>query len=49
METPLYCELHAHSMWSDGSLDLKQVVDLYGGRGFDVLCTPTMSSAVTTC
>jgi predicted metal-dependent phosphoesterase TrpH len=37
MEAPLLCELHAHSKWSDGSLDLEQVVDLYGRRGFDVL------------
>ncbi len=38
MEAPLLCELHAHSTWSDGGLDLEQVVDLYGRRGFDVLC-----------
>ncbi|HYX83663.1 MAG TPA: PHP domain-containing protein [Gaiellales bacterium] len=38
METPLLCELHAHSSWSDGELELGQVVDLYGRRGFDVLC-----------
>jgi 3',5'-nucleoside bisphosphate phosphatase len=36
-EAPLLCELHAHTTWSDGSLDLDQVVDLYGRRGFDVL------------
>jgi hypothetical protein len=36
-EAPLLCELHAHTTWSDGSLDLEQVVDLYGRRGFDVL------------
>jgi predicted metal-dependent phosphoesterase TrpH len=35
---PLLCELHAHSTWSDGALALDQVVDLYGRRGFDVLC-----------
>ena len=34
---PLLCELHAHSTWSDGSLTLTELVDLYGGRGFDVL------------
>ena len=38
MEAPLLCELHAHSTWSDGRLPLGQVIDLYGGRGFDVLC-----------
>jgi predicted metal-dependent phosphoesterase TrpH len=34
---PLLCELHAHSNWSDGALDLTALVDLYGGAGFDVL------------
>lgn len=34
---PLLCELHAHSTWSDGALDLRALVDLYGGAGFDVL------------
>lgn len=34
---PLLCELHAHSTWSDGSLSIPQLVDLYGGAGFDVL------------
>jgi 3',5'-nucleoside bisphosphate phosphatase len=34
---PLLCELHAHTRWSDGSLDLPELVDLYGRRGFDVL------------
>jgi predicted metal-dependent phosphoesterase TrpH len=38
MEAALLCELHAHSTWSDGALELEQVVDLYGRRGFDVLC-----------
>jgi processive 1,2-diacylglycerol beta-glucosyltransferase len=35
---PLLCELHAHTTWSDGSLSIGELVDLYGGRGFDVLC-----------
>jgi predicted metal-dependent phosphoesterase TrpH len=35
---PLLCELHAHSTWSDGELDLDRLADLYGARGFDVLC-----------
>ena len=34
---PLLCELHAHSTWTDGSLSVPQLVDLYGGAGFDVL------------
>jgi len=34
---PLLCELHAHTTWSDGSLDLRALCDLYGRRGFDVL------------
>jgi len=37
MEASLLCELHAHTTWSDGSLELEQVVDLYGRRRFDVL------------
>jgi predicted metal-dependent phosphoesterase TrpH len=36
--TPLLCELHAHSTWSDGDLTLRELVDLYGRSGFDVLC-----------
>ena len=36
--TPLLCELHAHSTWSDGALPLRELVDLYGENGFDVLC-----------
>jgi 3',5'-nucleoside bisphosphate phosphatase len=34
---PLLCELHAHSTWSDGVLDLAELVDVYGRAGFDVL------------
>jgi predicted metal-dependent phosphoesterase TrpH len=34
----LLCELHAHTDWSDGHLSLAELVDLYGGAGFDVLC-----------
>jgi predicted metal-dependent phosphoesterase TrpH len=34
---PLLCELHAHSTWSDGALDIPALVDLYGSAGFDVL------------
>jgi predicted metal-dependent phosphoesterase TrpH len=35
---PLLCELHAHTRWSDGSLTVAELVDLYGRNGFDVLC-----------
>jgi len=34
----LLCELHAHTTWSDGDLSLRELVDLYGAAGFDVLC-----------
>lgn len=36
--SPLLCELHAHTDWSDGELSLDELVDLYGEAGFDVLC-----------
>lgn len=36
--SPLLCELHAHSTWSDGELAIRELVDLYGTAGFDVLC-----------
>jgi hypothetical protein len=36
--SPLLCELHAHTTWSDGRLSLTELVDLYGRNGFDVLC-----------
>src|SRR4029078_3324518 len=35
--SPLLCELHAHSTWSDGALGLRELCDLHGRRGFDVL------------
>jgi predicted metal-dependent phosphoesterase TrpH len=35
---PLLAELHAHSTWSDGAFSIGQLVDIYGERGFDVLC-----------
>jgi predicted metal-dependent phosphoesterase TrpH len=34
----LLCELHAHTTMSDGELTLRELVDLYGGHRFDVLC-----------
>src|SRR5262249_1121408 len=37
-QRPLLCELHAHTTWSDGVLSIREVVDLYGRHGFDVLC-----------
>ncbi len=35
---PLLAELHAHTTWSDGAFSVSAVVDIYGARGFDVLC-----------
>ena len=35
---PLLCEFHAHTTWSDGELSVRQLVDIYGRSGFDVLC-----------
>lgn len=34
----LLAELHAHTTWSDGRFSVPTLVDLYGMRGFDVLC-----------
>jgi 3',5'-nucleoside bisphosphate phosphatase len=34
---PLLCELHAHTTWSDGQLEIRELVDVYGKAGFDVL------------
>ena len=36
-QSPLLCELHAHTTWSDGSLSVAELIDLYGRAGFDVL------------
>jgi predicted metal-dependent phosphoesterase TrpH len=36
-QTPLLCELHAHTTWSDGELTMRELCDLYGRAGFDVL------------
>jgi hypothetical protein len=43
----LLCELHAHTTWSDGALTVAELVDLYGGEGFDVVCVTdhTLGSA----
>jgi hypothetical protein len=34
---PLLCELHSHTTWSDGTLSVRELCDLYGRSGFDVL------------
>jgi predicted metal-dependent phosphoesterase TrpH len=34
---PLLCELHAHTTWSDGLLTPRELCDLHGRAGFDVL------------
>jgi predicted metal-dependent phosphoesterase TrpH len=36
--TPLLCELHSHTTWSDGSLTIRQLVDLHAAHEIDVLC-----------
>jgi predicted metal-dependent phosphoesterase TrpH len=36
--SPLLAELHAHTTWSDGELTVRELVDLVGVRGFDILC-----------
>lgn len=33
----LLCDFHIHTTFSDGSLPLENVVDLYGAHGFDVI------------
>ena len=35
--SPLLCELHSHTTWSDGELTPRELCDLYGQAGFDVL------------
>jgi len=35
--SPLLCELHAHTRWSDGELTVRELCDLHGRHGFDVL------------
>jgi processive 1,2-diacylglycerol beta-glucosyltransferase len=34
----LICDLHTHTTYSDGKLSVREIVDFYGQRGFDVLC-----------
>ncbi|HMK59551.1 MAG TPA: PHP domain-containing protein [Dissulfurispiraceae bacterium] len=33
----LLCDFHIHTTYSDGSMELKKVVDLYGQAGFDAI------------
>jgi hypothetical protein len=35
---PLLCELHAHTRWSSLTLSVRELVDLHGRLGYDVLC-----------
>src|SRR5262249_18407963 len=37
MRKELLFELHAHTTWSDGDRGVRELVDLYGSAGFDVL------------
>jgi processive 1,2-diacylglycerol beta-glucosyltransferase len=34
----LLCDLHTHSIYSDGKLTIRELVDFYGQRSFDALC-----------
>ncbi|HUZ81142.1 MAG TPA: hypothetical protein VMU73_02760 [Gaiellaceae bacterium] len=42
--SPLLCELHAHTRWSDGALTVRELCDVYGLRGFDVLAVTDHAS-----
>ncbi len=33
----LLCDFHIHTKYSDGSVELRRVIDLYGQAGFDVI------------
>jgi len=37
LRRPLLCDFHIHTTFSDGEMKLKDVVDLYGVNGFDVI------------
>jgi predicted metal-dependent phosphoesterase TrpH len=41
---PLLCELHAHTTWSDGALSVRELIDLHGHAGFDVLAVTDHTS-----
>lgn len=32
------CDFHIHSCYSDGTLSISQIVDIYGSRGFKAIC-----------
>lgn len=34
----LLCDLHTHTVFSDGKLTVAELVDFYGQRGFDAIC-----------
>jgi processive 1,2-diacylglycerol beta-glucosyltransferase len=34
----LLCDLHIHSNYSDGALSVPELIDFYGGLGFDCIC-----------
>jgi len=34
----LLCDLHTHTIYSDGKLTVRELVDFYGQRSFDALC-----------
>ncbi len=46
--SPLLCELHAHTTWSDGALTPRELCDLYGRSGFDVLAITDHATRGTT-
>lgn len=37
MSTMLLCDFHIHTKYSDGSVELRRTVDLFGQTGFDVI------------
>jgi predicted metal-dependent phosphoesterase TrpH len=45
---PLLCELHAHTTWSDGDLTVRELCDLYGRHGFDVLAVTDHTTRIGT-
>ncbi len=44
-QSPLLCELHAHTTWSDGALTPRELCDVYGRFGFDVLAITDHTTA----
>jgi processive 1,2-diacylglycerol beta-glucosyltransferase len=37
-QSMLLCDLHSHTLFSDGKLSVREIVDFYGQRSFDALC-----------